>query len=478
MYKTALCYVRKSLVKTGGAAPASPELQERECRAAAERLGMTAELFVDADGHRSGKTANRPGWQACISRMAAADVGALIVYSHDRAFRNLRELLALADDCQRRGVRLVLVREALDVATANGRFMLSLLGAFGEFESNIAGERRAESIDYLRRERGRHYGLAPFGTVRERRGADLVLVPDARPQPNGTDHDALVAAYELYAGSHMGFRPVADMLNRYGWRYRDRHGQLREWRRDDVRRVFASHWIYSGYVTVGRAHRGASVEILPGSHAPILPAALIEPIALRLEQSHKLGARQRRPYLYPLTGLLYCACGGALKGAYTWGARRYMHETRCRDGRPWYVRADLLEDTVRAHLAGLRLPDTVRADVAGDVLARMASEHGPDAEAERLRLHLAIERLAELYADGAITRAQYDRQRAVYLAQLPAERAPSAASPLAGLPPLADAVAGAPPELLRDMLRALYARIVWNGERLDYTPLEWCAAWA
>lgn len=478
MSKIALCYVRKSLVKAGGSAPASPELQERETRAAAERLGLQPELFIDADGHRSGKTANRPGWQACIARLGDADVGALIVYSHDRAFRNLRELLTLADNCQRLGLRLVLVREGLDVSTANGRFMLSLLGAFGEFESNIAGERRAETIDYLRRERGRHYGLAPFGTVRQRRDGDLVLVPDTRAQPNGTDHDALTAAYELYAGSHMGFRPVADMLNQYGWRYRDRRGQLRPWRRDDVRRVFASHWIYAGYVTVGRAHRD-QIEILPGSHAPILPAALIAPIALRLERSHKQGARTRQPYLYPLTGLLYCVgCGAPMKGAYTWHARRYQHETRCTVGRPWYVRADLLEDAVRARLGGLRLPADIQAATAADVLARMAAEAGPDTGSERARLQLAVDRLAELYADGLIDRAQYDRQRAAYLAQMPADQRAGAAVPLAGLPPLAEVVAAAAPELLRDLVRALYSRIDWDGEKLVYTPLDWCAAWA
>lgn len=479
MRTVALVYVRKSMVKAGSA-PASPEMQEAECRAAAVRLGLAVEVYSDADGHRSGKTAaHRPGWQAVTARLPAPDVAALIVYSHDRAFRNLRELLALADDCQARDVRLVLVREGLDVATANGRFMLSLLGAFGEFESNIAGERRAETIDYLRRERGRHYGLAPFGARRVPRDGDLVLAPDDRRQANGTDHDALRAAYELYAREHIGFRPVAARLNAAGWQYRDRHGQLREWRRDDVRRVFASHWIYAGYVTVGRAHRD-KIEILPGSHAPLLPDDLLAPVALRLEASHKQGARASPPRLYPLTGVLYCECGQRLKGAFAFGYRRYLHDAKCARGHPWYMRADALEDTVRAHVGALAVPHSIQAATAADVVAYLGSTHSNSAAAERERLALAIERLAELYAEGTISRAQYDRQRAAYLAQMPADAPPPISpGPLAGLPPLAEVIAGAPPELFRDLVRALYGRIVCVGlEIVEYAPLEWCAGWA
>jgi DNA invertase Pin-like site-specific DNA recombinase len=53
----------------------------------------------------------------------------------------------------------VLVKEGLDVTSTQGRLMLSLLGLCGEFESNIASERRVVAIEYPRRPKGRHCGL-------------------------------------------------------------------------------------------------------------------------------------------------------------------------------------------------------------------------------------------------------------------------------------------------------------------------------
>jgi len=53
----ALCYSRKSFVRTA-ADEVSPARQRAAIVAEAERHGWTAELFEDAEGHRSGRTEN------------------------------------------------------------------------------------------------------------------------------------------------------------------------------------------------------------------------------------------------------------------------------------------------------------------------------------------------------------------------------------------------------------------------------------
>ncbi len=307
----------------------------------------------------------------------------------------------------------------------------------------------------------------------------VVLSPSDLTQPNGTDHDALRSAYETYVTQRMGMRYAVEALNAAGWRYRDRHGALRAWTFDDLRRVLASHWIYAGYVTVGRAHRD-QVEILPGSHQPILPEALLAPVALRLEQSHKPGARTRKPFLYPLSALLRCSCGAPLKGIYADNARRYRHLLTCQAGHRYQHRADDIELAVRAHIAALPIPADLRAASDAETLRHLAAQQGGGQEAERERLQLAVDRLAELYADGLLTRPQYDAKRAGYEAQMPAGISVDmpAPGPAAGLPPIAAVIESASPGMLREIAGTLYSEIMVQPDGgLTYQPREWCP-WA
>lgn len=487
---TALIYVRKSQVKSGGAAPASPELQEQACRAAAAPHHWMVEVHVDAEGHRSGKTANRPGWQAVRARLADPEVAALIVHSHDRAFRNLRALLEMADECQRLGVRLVLVKEQLDVTTAQGRFMLSLLGSFGEFESNIASERRVETIEHLRRERGRHYGLAPFGTERRPHNGDRALFPSARIQPRGTDHAALVRLYEIYVAQGLSNRRIAVQLNAEGWHYRDRYGRLRPWSADDVRRALASHWLYSGLVTIGRAYRD-KIEFIRGNHAPILPDALTAAVAARLASfAPRRGRGKRAPRVYPLTGLLFCAgCGARLRGGLENGNRRYVHPLPCAAGWQNSRLSNALDAQVQEHIATRSIPPELMARHQADVIAALAAEQGATSpEAERQRLEQMVARLQELYVDGEMERADYDRRKASLLRQMPAPAEIPPLDPASARflpskddlrPGTDESIRSAPPVMLRDMARSLYERIT-VGERgeLEYKPRAWCVGWA
>lgn len=476
---TCLAYVRKSMVRKGVPDPAAPDIQRGRIAA---KLGdaYAVEWYEDAEGHSSGLTDERPAWQRLLGRLADPDVAAVAVESWEKAARNVKHLLQLVDECDRLSVRFVSAGDNIDTTTADGRFQLTILTAVAEHYARRTGERRAASIDYLRRQKGRHYGLAPFGTRRVERAGDLVLTPSDLRQANGTDHDALRVLYELYVTERMGMRYVAERLNDSGWRCRDRAGRLRPWNRDDVRRALASHWLYAGYVTVGRAHRDR-VEILPGSHEPILPETLLAPVALRLEQSHKPGARIRQPFLYPLSAVLRCACGAPLKGIFADDARRYRHLLRCRDGHRYQHRADDLERAVREHVAGLPIPAAVQAAAGAETLRHLAEQQGGGQAAERERLQLAIDRLAELYADGQITRAQYDQKRAAYEVQMPAGMSMDmpAPGPADGLPPLALAVQAASPGMLREMVSALYEAVVVEPDGgLTYRAREWCQGWA
>lgn len=479
---TAIIYIRKSLVKSTGIDPASPEMQEQECRLLAAKNNWQVEVFSDAEGHRSGKTDKRPGYQALLARAQLPDVAAIIVYKYSRLARNTRLLLQLVDTLAKLGVQLISVANAIDASTAQGRMMLTIVSSFDEMYSNEMSDTRKEQIEFMRREKGRHYGLAPFGSVRQEQNGDLVLVPSTASQPNGTDHDALTHLYKLYTEQHLSVRVIAVQLNATGWQYRDRHGQLRNWTDDDVRRAIASHWIYAGYVTIGRAYRDQE-EIIPGSHAPLLPDTLTAPAAARMATNFSLRGLGKRPAAqYPLTNLIACAqCGSSLRGKTDDDRRYYIHPLPVDHKATWPALA--IEEAIRQHLAAIQLPENIAHQSAAlfNEYTR-AQQNAPVATAAQHHLDIALERLTEIYTEGHLTRAQYDARRAAYLAQRPTLPAAAPIQPaFYNAVPLSLVALHCTPARLRELTRALYAHITLTPTRpftITYTPHPWAAAFA
>jgi DNA invertase Pin-like site-specific DNA recombinase len=104
----------------------------------------------------------------------ARDGDTVIVHSMDRLARNLDDLRALVQGLTRRGVRVEFVKESLvftgeDSPMAN--LMLSVMGAFAEFERSLIRERQREGIA-LAKQRGAYKGRKK--TLTPDRAAELV----------------------------------------------------------------------------------------------------------------------------------------------------------------------------------------------------------------------------------------------------------------------------------------------------------------
>ncbi|MCR4333214.1 MAG: recombinase family protein [Sulfuricaulis sp.] len=364
MSQTAICYARKSVVLKGRIAPSSPERQQTNTNDKATELGLTPENYTDAEGHRSGRSEDaRPEWRKARARLTGPDVAALVVDTWDRAARNVRLLLELVDECERLSVRFISCHDAIDTRTAQGRFQLSIIASVGEFESNVAGERQSATADYLRRTKGRYIGWPPFGSERVKTETDYTLLPSTKLQPNGTDHQALTHLYELRLRESFSTDSMAAKMNAEDWRFRDRRGQLGFWNGDRVRGVIRNHWTYAGYVVVGQSHRG-DYEIIPGSHAPLLPESLTGPVAAGFGWRAR-GRRTRESLDHPLTGLLICGeCGERLTGEFRRGRIAYRHIVHLGCSLPYRLDGAVLEAAVREHVAGLRLPSELEQESA------------------------------------------------------------------------------------------------------------------
>lgn len=126
-----------------------------------EKLGVE-KLFSDKC---SGKNTNRPGLDEMMAFVREGDV--LVVESISRFARNTKDLLALVEDLERKGVRFVSQKESLDTSTPQGRFVLTMFGALAQLEREQTLQRQAEGIAVAKAQ-GKYKGRKPIEVDEDR----------------------------------------------------------------------------------------------------------------------------------------------------------------------------------------------------------------------------------------------------------------------------------------------------------------------
>jgi DNA invertase Pin-like site-specific DNA recombinase len=122
---------------------------------------QVSKVFIDK---ASGKDTQRPQLEALLSYVRDGDT--LVVHSMDRLARNLDDLRRMVQQLTGRGVRIEFVKESLaftgeDSPMAN--LLLSVMGAFAEFERALIRERQREGISLAKQHgvyRGRKKALS------------------------------------------------------------------------------------------------------------------------------------------------------------------------------------------------------------------------------------------------------------------------------------------------------------------------------
>ncbi len=118
--------------------------------------------FVD---QASGKDTKRPQLQAALDYVRDGDV--LVVHSMDRLARNLDDLRRIVMELTGRGVVVEFVKEHLTFTSednAMSKLLLSVMGAFAEFERSLIRERQREGIALAKKAgvyKGRKPSLTP-----------------------------------------------------------------------------------------------------------------------------------------------------------------------------------------------------------------------------------------------------------------------------------------------------------------------------
>lgn len=95
----------------------------------------------------SGKDTNRPQLEAALTFLREGDT--LTIHSMDRLARNLDDLRKIVLTLTKRGVRVQFIKESLTFTgddNAMSMLLLSVMGAFAEFERSLTRERQREGI--------------------------------------------------------------------------------------------------------------------------------------------------------------------------------------------------------------------------------------------------------------------------------------------------------------------------------------------
>jgi len=116
----------------------------------------------------SGRDANRPELQNLMKFAREGDT--VIVHSMDRLARNLDDLRDTVHKLNGRGIRIEFVKEELTFSGEDSpmvTLLLSVMGAFAEFERSLIRERQREGVA-LAKEKGIYKGRRPTFTDKGR----------------------------------------------------------------------------------------------------------------------------------------------------------------------------------------------------------------------------------------------------------------------------------------------------------------------
>ena len=95
----------------------------------------------------SGRSIERPALQEMLSYVRDGDI--VIVHSMDRLARNLDDLRSIVKDLTNRQIKVKFIKESLEFSgddSAISNLLLSVMGAFAEFERKLIKERQTEGI--------------------------------------------------------------------------------------------------------------------------------------------------------------------------------------------------------------------------------------------------------------------------------------------------------------------------------------------
>ncbi len=123
----------------------STDVQLEELKAFCKAQGHEI-VKVYADDGYTGRNTKRPNLIALRYALKSKAFDAILVWKLDRLARSLKELITLIEEFEAHGIKLISLKDRLDLGSSEGRLMMHILGAFAQFESDLISARVTAGI--------------------------------------------------------------------------------------------------------------------------------------------------------------------------------------------------------------------------------------------------------------------------------------------------------------------------------------------
>ncbi len=121
----------------------------------------------------SGSKDDRPGLASCLKSLRKGDV--LAIWRLDRLGRNLKHLIGVVEDLNKRGIGFKVITGApIDTTTSQGKLMFAIFAGLAEFERDVIRERTLAGL-VAASARGRKGGRKPAFTASKLRRAQAAM---------------------------------------------------------------------------------------------------------------------------------------------------------------------------------------------------------------------------------------------------------------------------------------------------------------
>jgi DNA invertase Pin-like site-specific DNA recombinase len=393
MARTAAIYVRIS--RDEDADGPSLSTQEKMCREyiAKEKPGWKIVRVFSDD--QSGKTDKRPGFQDMMDAIDEGRVNAIVCLHLDRFSRDIHDILKYFRKLEQAGVFMAFADEHFDFSTAEGKMHFHFLAVFADwYIKNLSRETKRGKKNIV--DHGHQNNQVPFGYRR---------LPEYKVPQIVSEEAAIISqAFEMYSLGNSTDAEIARWINEQGFLTR----KGKEWTKDSVRTTLQLDYYYG-------AVKHLSV-LYPGIHEPIIDKELFDR-AQKIRKEHFARPRTcttRFPRIFLLNGIVRCsACRKTLRAHGIREKYRYYREVaflrgdKCEDSGVQVI-ADEVEAQVGVLVENFHLPDSWQKQIQE---ALDATNKEQDNKGKRLDLEAKQRRLADLYADGMISRENYEARR-------------------------------------------------------------------
>lgn len=277
----------------------SMQSQIEQCRAKALALGCEVDAVFRDDGI-SGRSDNRPGFQAALAHCAANRISHFVCWSTSRFGRNLEDALKNTNQLREWGTKAAYVHQDIDLETDQGWMLGVMTGMMDEIYSRNIARDTLRSMITASRDGFFVGGRAPFGYQIQRVGKRSKLVV--------LEEDAAIVRtmFGMALTEGLGAQSIALKLNAAGLK---RNGKA--WGKNSISTIlknpsYMGHRLFNQTKVKTREAKPAEDVVRVASHPAIISEDDFEKVQAMMKERipHEIGGSPRSSFAF--TGLLKC----------------------------------------------------------------------------------------------------------------------------------------------------------------------------